>query len=337
MEITGYWSYVILEALAIAGILVIYLYQKNRRLSAQLAKMEDLEGNQALEIDDDSAHTSEEILNTEEEQVHLAEESEAEVRQEDQSALIDTLQTRIQSYEMRISNLEQFKQLFFDLKMQQINNKSLNDKIRVEVDKAIPEQEQAPELKATLASLRDENRTLENQLTHIEKELDDVLLAAGPAGKQQHTAPGEVAYSSESTARSGIDCDVESIRRVISEYKKHVNELNGLVMNLKLDVKDKELLESSCKQLNAQCEDMQGAMSHLEEENEFLQEQISALLKQELEKDEQAKEDAVAEKVRVEERLKVLSELEGKYAEMEQLYLATYQENQRLSGSAGSG
>ncbi len=252
--------------------------------------------------------------------------------QEDQSSLIEALQTRIQAYETRISNLEQFKQLFFDIKMKQVNSKGLEEKIRTEVDKVIPQQEQTPELRDMLSTLRDENHTLEEQLTHIEQELDDVLRAAGPVGNQQ-TESGEGPVSSQP---AGLEGDVENIRRVITEYKKHVNELNGVVMNLKLDVKDKERLESYAGELKSQYEDLQAAMDHLEEENDFLQEQISALLKQELEKEAEIKADAAAVKETLEARLVAFTELEGKYAEMEQLYLTAYQENQRLIEAAGS-
>ena len=45
--------------------------------------------------------------------------------QEEQSALVAVLQTRIHAYETRISNLEEFKKLFFDLKMKQVNSAQL--------------------------------------------------------------------------------------------------------------------------------------------------------------------------------------------------------------------
>lgn len=249
----------------------------------------------------------------------------------DQSAQVEALETRIQAYETRVSNLEQFKQLFFELKMKQVNSKGLEEKIRTEVDKVIPEQEQTPELKDMLSTLRAENHTLEEQLNHIERELDDVLRAAGPAGNQQ----AESGAGSVNNGPAGIEDDVENIRRVISQYKKHVNELNGLVMNLKLDVKDKERLEGYAEQLKSQYEDLQAAMHHLGEENDFLQEQISALLKQELEKEAQIKADAAEVADKLEAQLTAYAELERKYAEMEQSYLATYQENQKLIEEVG--
>ena len=45
--------------------------------------------------------------------------------QEEQSVLVVVLQTRIHVYETRISNLEEFKKLFFDLKMKQVNSAQL--------------------------------------------------------------------------------------------------------------------------------------------------------------------------------------------------------------------
>jgi len=67
----------------------------------------------------------------------------------------------------------------------------------------------------------------------------------------------------------------------------------------------------------------------------FLQ-QISVLLKQELEKEAEIKADAAAVKETLEAQLVAYTELEGKYAEMEQLYLAAYQENQKLIEAAGT-
>jgi len=67
----------------------------------------------------------------------------------------------------------------------------------------------------------------------------------------------------------------------------------------------------------------------------FLQ-QISVLLKQELEKEAEIRADAATVKETLEAQLVAYTELEGKYADMEQLYLTAYQENQRLIEAAGS-
>jgi len=379
MALGSFWTYVVLEALALLGVWTIYQHWKIRRLSARLVNPVSSSGSQALNVESYTDLVNKEILNCETKLARLAD------RQADESGLASTIQTRlaflraerdaaidqdsgdeafwtrmsellaaclpapvdtesvensedepdsevealrarIQAYETRVSNLEQFKQLFFELKMKQINSKSLEEKIRTEVGKAIPEQEQAPELKDMLSSLREENHTLEEQLGHIEHELDDILRAAGPAGS------GEAPASNAST---GVVDDVENIRQVISQYKMHVHELNGLIMNLKLDVKDKESLEKYAEQQKSQYEELQAAMHHLEEENDFLQEQISALLKQELEKEAQIKADAEEVKGKLDARLAAYAELEGKYAEMEQSYLAVYQENRKLTEASG--
>lgn len=385
MDFGGFWIYVVLEALAITGVLAIYLAWKNRNLNAQLASADGQKSSQALDVESYSDLVNKEILNTEAKLAHLADQPDtpaglAETVQarltfliaereaagdssseeekfwsrmmellpgrvpapddpevdasaaEDQSSLVEALQTRIQAYETRVANLEQFKQLFFEIKLKQVNSKGLEDRIRTEVEKVIPEQDQTPELRVVLSTLREENHTLEEQLNHIEQELDDVLRAAGPVGIPQ-TETSQVAVSSMS---GGLEDDVENIRRVISQYKNHINDLNGLVMNLKLDVKDKEQLETYTEELKSQSADLQAAMHHLEEENDFLQEQISALLKQELEKEKQIKADAVEVENKLEAQLTAYAELEGKYAEMEQSYLVAYQENQKLIAAAGS-
>ncbi len=385
MDFGSIWSFVGLEALLIACVLVAYLSWKTRRLRAQLVAAGCQGGVPALDVDSYSDLISKEILQTEAKLAGLSDQpdvKEALLRtvqtrltflraeqettskfaenddafwarmtellsaellgsrdldtaapvDEEQANRIEALQKRIQVYEKRVSNLEQFKALFFAAKMKQVNSRDLQDKIRAEVDKAIPEQDQSAELKDVLSTLREENHSLEEQLNHIERELDDVLRAAGPVADQAPASGG--AHSGK--AHAHLEEDVENIRAVISQYKDHINELNGLVLNLKLDVKDKEQLKSYAEELKSQYEALQSAMQHLEEENDFLQEQISALLKQELEKEEQIKADAAEVKSKLDRQLEAYTELEGKYAAMEQSYLEAYEENQKLLAAAGS-
>ncbi len=385
MDFGSIWSFVGLEALLIACVLVAYLSWKTRRLRAQLVAAAGHRSEPALDVDSYSDLVNKEILQTEAKLAGLTDQpdvKEALLRtvqtrltflraeqetaskfaenddafwarmtellsaellgsrdldtaapvDEEQANRIEALQKRIQVYEKRVSNLEQFKALFFEAKMKQVNSRDLQEKIRAEVDKAIPEQDQSAELKDVLSTLREENHSLEEQLNHIERELDDVLRAAGPVADQAPASGG--AHSGK--AHAHLEEDVENIRAVISQYKDHINELNGLVLNLKLDVKDKEQLKSYAEELKSQYEALQSAMQHLEEENDFLQEQISALLKQELEKEEQIKADAAEVRSKLDSQLEAYTELEGKYAAMEQSYLEAYEENQKLLAAAGS-
>lgn len=241
---------------------------------------------------------------------------------ETESKLVESLRLQLRSYEQRLANLEQFRTLFFDLKSQLADSSARSEKLQTEVRRAVPVEEQSPELKEVLEELEHENQQLNEQLEHVEAAFSDIL----------HEAAEPVAVASESIAgkMSGIDKGVEQIRHIVSTQERRIAELLAMLTEKEVALEDREQLQQMLEGLREANQEMTSVISVLEEENQFLQEQISALLKQELNNDTAYKQQLEDHHQLLEERQAAYTALSDKFAAMEKEYLQLYEENRTL-------
>jgi len=248
----------------------------------------------------------------------------------DQTTMITALQTRILAYQQRIENLEQFKEHFFALKMRHSEAKIVNQRLHDEVEKAIPEDDRSPELQDALRVLQDENSRLEQELSHVEQEFDNIMRNLNSSVQASQTDKPDIALTN---SMDSIGEKVDTIRQFVDNQDEQIKTLNGIISDLQLELEDKQRIQESIDTIQAQNDELSNVIDITQEENTFLQEQISALLKQELETSatqERALEELQA---KLDNRLKAHSELETKYASMEKEYLTAFEENQRLKGT----
>ncbi len=246
---------------------------------------------------------------------------------EAKSKRVESLRLQLRSYEQRLANLEQFRTLFFDLKSQLATSSARSEKLQTEVRLAVPVEEQSPELKALLEELEHENRQLNEQLEHVEEVFSDIL----------HEVKEPVAVSDESIAgkMSGIDKGVEQIRYIVVAQEQRITELSAMLEEKEIVLADREQLQQMLEGLREANQEMESVISVLEEENRFLQEHISALLKQELDEDESYQQQIEALRKRQEEEHAAYIALSEKFAAMEKAYLQLYEENRTLRSDGG--
>ncbi len=247
----------------------------------------------------------------------------------DQTALIEVLQSRIQAYEMRVANLEQFKDRFFALKDKYENTRELNGKLHVEIERALPDEEQSPELKETLQRLKEENGHLESQLALVEQEFQNIMNNLRAATDRSDLPKPELGITN---SVDNIGEGVGRIKDVIASQEQKIRELNGMLSELELELEQQQRIKDAFDELQTKHDELNNAISIIQEENDFLQEQISALLKQELEKDGESSDAVEKLQQELNEQLKAYADLETRYAAMEHEYLATYAENEKLKG-----
>ncbi|WJW75991.1 hypothetical protein QVG61_02555 [Thiohalobacter sp. IOR34] len=248
------------------------------------------------------------------------------------SSLIESLQTQVEAYKTRISNLERFKERFFELKDRLADSQTLNEQLHQEVTKAVPTEEQTPELSSILQRLHEENTLLGKQLAQVEEEFSAMMRNV------QAPAAADTATSGEKEDAMSDSCEhiaqnLERIKQVILGKEQQIGELMNFIDQLQLKLEDHEKIQQSLQELDARNSELNSVVSILEEENGFLQTQISMLLKQELDNEENRNRRIEDLQQELDEQTRNLAELEKKYAAMEQEYLAIYEENQQLKGS----
>lgn len=248
----------------------------------------------------------------------------------DQTAMITALQTRILAYQQRIANLEQFKEHFFNLKLQHSETRIVNQRLHDEVEKAIPEDDRSPELQDALQVLQDENVRLEQELSHVEQEFDNIMRNLNSSIQESKTDKPDIALTN---SMDSIGNKVDTIRQFVNSQDEQIKTLNGIISGLQIELEDKQRIQESIEKLQAQNDELGNVIDITQEENTFLQEQISALLKQELETS--ASQELALEQLQAEldTQLQAGSELEARYAAMEKEYLTAFEENQRLKGT----
>ena len=239
-----------------------------------------------------------------------------------ESLLVQSLRSQVQACEKRLSNLERFKDLFFELKGRLADSQERGEQLQMEVSRVVPESEQSPLLKNLLDGLKTENEQLNQQLDQVDEALAAILRQA-----ERHV---EANGDGVNASITGIDAGVERIRNVVQAQQRRIAELAELVSARDMELEQKAPLESLLEEVRASNEELNTVVSVLQEENDFLQVQISMLLKQELEK-EKERERVLAETA------KSQADLKQRFAAMEKEYLLVYEENRRLKGDAGPG
>jgi len=247
------------------------------------------------------------------------------------------LKNRLSIYEERVANLERFKELFFDIKPRLEQQEILVERLQSELTEALDQGGEVTMLQATIEQLAYEKSDLQERVAEMSNALAELPIAQNAGGPIESGTPpenlaSEPSVEPESPAGSSrieavgetgrlMSEDVARMREMVGGQEARIRELNTLVGDLRLEVDDKSRLEQICSDLEGRVSDLRGQAESMEQENQFLLEQISSLLKQELIKDEQF----ATELQRIEERMAGKEtdyrELEARYADLERQYL----------------
>ena len=200
------------------------------------------------------------------------------------------LRERLALTQQRVKNLERFRDLFFELK----------DRIAVLLaqQQRVVEQMQGEglpllEQKALLTEfekLKKEKETLEQHLQQVDAELN---LLMDTSDVVQDVSSGETA-----SADTIIKAQQVEIGRLVQE-----------IADLEVEAATAQRIQSSITSINNQSDELTIAVEVLQDENQFLSDQIQALLKQEQEKDCQTV-------LQIDLMTKQLSELQRDYDEL---------------------
>ena len=224
------------------------------------------------------------------------------------------LARQLEAAQKRLANLEKFRDLFFDMQSKLENSRSINLRLREAVDRHVPVEQRPGELRELLEHLEDENRKLAGEMQAIESVLDEMLRAGA---EQMPKEPGSADLAALS---SGIGQRLLVLRRnyvrqaeLIDELRAQLQEATGLDAGRPV----RELIE----ELESAQLDLKQQVIRLEEENAFLANQISMLLRQELETEQEFEQEKALLEEELEKTRQALARSEDQVAELERRLL----------------
>jgi DNA repair exonuclease SbcCD ATPase subunit len=253
----------------------------------------------------------------------------AEKPPDNRDALINALQVRLQAYEARVANLEKFKTYFFELKAKYTSAAELSKQLQDEVGIVIDYEHQSPVLRETLRILQEENAQLEGQLSLVEQEFNNIMRNL-QVTTDRSGLPAPVTGIAASMAHIGQG--VEQVKGFVSGQERQIRELTEVISELKVELSEKQRLHLMLNELTDKHVELTSAIGIIQEENGFLQGEISMLLERELQDKEAAENAMAACRRELETQREACGALEQKYVAMEREYLAAYEENKRLRG-----
>ncbi|VAW80084.1 hypothetical protein MNBD_GAMMA15-1209 [hydrothermal vent metagenome] len=312
MDVVALSLFVVLELAALLGVVIFVLNRKRKQLQAQVQSLTENAEKSSPE-DFDSKHwqhatdlfTPPEAPETEPELVETVEEETS-----DENSLSKAL--------TRIRRLEKFRDNFFDMKKRLKELEDSKQKLVFQLEALIPEAERSEELLALLDTMNAQRDRLEAELAQLESQSDE-LAKAGP----------------EKTASE--DDSISELETQVSQQKKKMSELHHLVDSLNLEAENTAALQTELDKVDLSNRDMNMCIQVLEEENQFLQEQIKTLLQADEKdsiydsdkpenNDSELQQEVETMKTALDEKDQQIRTLQDKYDAMESEYLTLYEE-----------
>ena len=180
---------------------------------------------------------------------------------------LGTLRERLAIAQQRVENLERFRELFFEMKEKLAALLAQQEAMDVRMQAAGLPPEQQQELMAEFEKLKKEKETLEQHLQQVEAELNLLMESSQPQQNGQK--------------------EQASATNIIQEQQAEIGRLIQEIADLEVEAAQAQRIQSSINSLNNHSDELAIAIEVLQDENQFLSDQIQSLLKQEQENDRQ--------------------------------------------------
>ena len=242
----------------------------------------------------------------------------------------------------RITNLEKFKTLFFEIKAQLDQANQLIDILNTEMQYYVTDQTKQDEYNALINKLRSDNAQLNQQVSLAEKEYEVLMnnyASKDVAARINSDLPIELIsdLAEQSIMQlieqsASMSTNMGSLRTSAEEQHHIIKELAKLQEALNLSAEHSKQLTRLVDSLSEQNQGMQNIIVTLEEENQFLQKQFN-------ESRAKQKNAAVTDErvdklvLQLKEKTAEYNALLNKHVAMEKEYLTNFDELNRLKES----
>ncbi len=133
------------------------------------------------------------------------------------------------------------------------------------------------------------------------------------------------------TAAEDSDDNIINITNIISAQISLISDLNSQIAKLSVAPEEKSVLQDSITKLETQSKKILEAIEVPQDENEFLQDQIQALLKQDAQYDTKTSHQIEVLKTHLADKNKEYDELNQKFTQVEAKYLKLEEEQPKSS------
>lgn len=225
---------------------------------------------------------------------------------------LERLRDKIGLYEQSLKNLERFRDLFFDMKRKYEAYVAMQTHVLADLENTLPADESAIALKQALEKLRTEKERLEMHLMQIETELDMLM-------EHPHKESSGVETMTEELADAG---------QLVEAQQQEIQRLKQYVVDLTLEAALKDRITNSLQDLDKKNNELATALEILQDENQFLMDQIQALLQMDTQPTKGDAADMTALRERLANFEKDYQALQEKYVKLETEYLSMVDKNQ---------
>lgn len=233
---------------------------------------------------------------------------------------------RLAQLMQRIDNLDKFRDRYFELKRRYESLQAAQRNLEYEIDNVLS-QEDKDKLKDALERLAQEKWQLEHELSGIEQALNSVLMGKDPVPV---VSPAAGSRLQESAQR--VDASISTIQTVIQDQQATIDNLRTMLDGVSAEVSDKQGLQDAFDEMSRKFQEMVDAIEILQDENEFLQNQVSQLVHDQADVAEPAFEEDQGELIlhlrkQVADKQKAYDQLYDKFTQIEAEYLKLEEES----------
>lgn len=222
---------------------------------------------------------------------------------------IDNLGKKLNLQQQKAENLEKFRGLYLEIQDAFDAAQKLNSQLADELRKVTNDVERVKELEELLAVTEIHRKKLEQQLDTIERDRQVI-------NNQLNQLQSDLATATQKKTTVNFKHDVtedsNAASMALNLYKFEIKELHKTISELGSEVTNKAAIIEKMEALLSHANEMEPVISILEDENQFLRNQLATVLKMD-------EESASASKV--ESLTRDLNALKQKYAELDERYL----------------
>ncbi|MDH5409372.1 MAG: hypothetical protein OEY00_12240 [Gammaproteobacteria bacterium] len=197
-----------------------------------------------------------------------------------------------------IENLERFREYFFKLKEQYDNLTSVNDQLEIIIDKNID---------------IDTKELLSDELNAIKARKLELELMVKTIHSELSTLLNEYDVSKDIGSRATVNDTVNDIQELVSRQNKIIQDLQQQLEQALTEKTKNDMLEKLAE-LESKNDELSVTLDVLQDENQFLQNHITTILRQEMVRETLAKDE--------------MRRLKTQYTSMEKQYLDLYEKDQ---------
>lgn len=235
------------------------------------------------------------------------------------------LQRQVDRLKLRLDSMEKFKSLFFDLREHFQSIQAVNDVMTRELARVSTEHSEFDELMILLEKTREEKLLLVEKLDALENVLTEIADFGDDARFESSDAVNSKSGADLGASAGRISSGVDQVRKILDTQSNEIMRLIQVNNQLEDKATKGMLLENILREMDGRNKEMSSIIQILEDENEYLNAQLTAAVSRGDVVDNLGLE-TVTLRAELDVSRHEVDDLEEKYAMLEVKYLEVYEQ-----------